>query len=270
MRYNKTLKWYVSILCVIAVLVSVVSVNAEAVNTYNVTASANKYVQKGEYSYCYVYIDSTENLAALDVSVHYDPAKIRIHDLYNSVECLIYDSITNTDNIQFSYIFDGVGDAAETQLFMFCYEVLSNAQSGTTSFDITIGEAYDSSLNDVAVSGSRCSLKIMETVTNKYCYVYGTSDLSTSVLEEFTVDYQFGTYEIASGSAVVNYDSELFEVVSVVPGGILDNKITDINTDIQGAVYVSFVGTEYSDYLYDFLTVTFRTVKTQTKYRKLL
>ena len=177
--------------------------------------------------------------------------------------------MTNTDNLQFSYILDGEGTASKTRLFYFYYQVLSNAEVGDTFFDVTIGEAYDSAINDVAVSGSRCSFKIEEKVTNKTCSAYSSTSVSTAVEQEFTLDYRFSTSQIASGTAVINYDPELFEVVEVTNGKLLTDKVVDINTDLAGAVYVSFVGTEYYSNS-SFISVKFKTLKNTNETSKII
>ena len=146
MNFYKKRKPFISLVCAIALILSIISVPAAAADTNSVTATTGATVKQGNSGYCYVSIDSTEGLAALDVTVHYDPAKVKITGVYNSVSCTLYDSVTNTDNIQFSYILDGQGTAEKTRLFYFQYQVLSNAEVGDAYFDITVGEAYDLSL----------------------------------------------------------------------------------------------------------------------------
>ncbi len=260
MNVYKRIRWIIGLVCAVAVLFSVFSVSVVAGDGNTVTATTSASLKQGSSGICYVYIDSTEGLAALDVTVHFDPAKVKVNTLYNSVSCTLYDSVKSTDTIQFSYILDGKGTASKTRLFYFSYQVLSNAEIGDAYFDITVGEAYDNSLNDVAVSGSRFAFSITETVTNKTCSVSSTSSVSTAVEKEFSLSYRFSTYQLASGSAVITYDPELFEVVQVTNGAFLSNKIADVNTELAGAVYLSFVGTEYNT-KYDLVTVTFRTIK---------
>jgi hypothetical protein len=237
-----------------------ISIPVDAVDTNSVTASTNATIKQGNSAYCYVNIDSTENLAALDITVHFDPAKVRITNVYNSISCTLYDSVTNSDNIRFSYILDGQGTTSQTRLFYFQYQVLNEADLGNSYFDITIGEAYDNTLNDVAVSGSRCNFTIVETVTNKTCSVYGSGSVSTAIEQKFTLSYRLSTYQIASGTVVINYDSELFEVVEVTNGNFLTGKVVDVNTDLTGEIYLSFVGTEYYSNT-NLVSVTFRTIK---------
>lgn len=260
--YNKW-KTCISILCIVSILFSANSILVVAAADNSVTATTNVTVKQGSSALCYVYIDSLEDLAALDVTVHFDNTKVKINNVYNSVSCTLYDNVKNATDIQFSYIFDGEGANAKTQLFYFTYQVLGDAEVGDAYFDITIGDAYDNSLNDLSVSGSRCNFTIAETVTTKSCSIYGSSTVSTGVEKEFSLSYQFSTYQLASGSAVITYDSELFEIVSVTEGGFLSGKVTDINTELDGAVYLSFVGTEYGTKR-DIITVNFRTLQNVT------
>lgn len=260
MKIYDKIKPFISLVCVIAIIFSVYSFPVVAVDNNTVTATTNASVKQGSSGVGYIYIDSTKDLAALDISVHFDSTKIKVNSVYNSVSCTLYDTSKTSSSINFSYIFDGKGTDSKTRLFYFSYQVLSNAEVGTAYFDVTIGDAYDNSLNDVAISGSRCSFQITETVANKTCSISGTSTISTSVEEEFSLSYKFRTYQIASGSAVIEYDQELFEVVSVTTGGFLENKLSDINTSLKGSIYLSFVGTTYN-YKMDVVTVKFRTIK---------
>lgn len=266
MKIYDKIKPFISLVCVIAIIFSVYSFPVVAVDNNTVTATTNASVKQGSTGICYIYIDSTKDLAALDISVHFDSTKVKILNVYNSVSCTLYDTSKTSSSINFSYIFDGKGTDSKTRLFYFSYQVLSNAEVGTAYFDVTIGDAYDNSLNDVAISGSRCSFQITETVANKTCSIYcndtytSSNAISTLVEEEFSLSYKFSTYQIASGSAVIEYDQELFEVVSVTTGGFLENKLSDINTSLKGAIYLSFVGTTYN-YKMDVVTVKFRTIK---------
>ena len=239
-----------------------VSVSADESLDTQVTATTSASVKQGNSEYCYVYIDSLESLSALSVTVHYDADKVAVQSdyVYNTVSSLLNDKSVSESSVQFSYIFDGNGEAEKTQLFYFIYTVRSDAEVCDTYFDIVVNEAYDSSLQPITVSGSRCSFKVAETVTAKNCYIYSSLSIATSIEEEFELSYELSDYQIASGSFSINYDPELFEVVGVTNGAFCDNKIVDVNTKLAGSVYVSFVGTEYN-YGYDLVKVKFKTLK---------
>ncbi len=252
------------LVCAISLFLSVCLISGAAVTGNTVTATTEATVKQGNTAYCYVYIDSLENLAALDITVHYDSTKVKINNVVNSVSSIVYDHTTESSAIHASYIFDGKGAASKTQLFYFTYQVLSGAEIGGSYFDITVGEAYDSTLNEVSVFGSRCKFDIEKRVTSKTTSAYSTSSVLTKIGREFSLSYRLGTSQIASGTAVISYDPELFEVVSVTPGKFLDGKVTDINTDLLGAIYISFAGIKY-DSNTDLVTVTFRTLKNVTE-----
>ena len=140
-----------------------------------------------------------------------------------------------------SFIFFFYYLSGNFKLFYCYFQVNSIAEVGDVYFDIVVTEAYDNSLNDIAFRGSRCAFKVTEKNVSKSCSISSTSTVSTSVGEEFELSYRLSTYSVASGSMAIQYDPELFEVVSVTNGGFLTGKIADVNTELNGAVYLSFI-----------------------------
>ncbi len=261
MKIGKRFAFAVSLLTSLALLFSNIgSVTVHAIDANAVTGTTSNTVKQGNYGYLYVHIDSLENLASLNVEVHFESEKIEVLQTYNSVACNLYDSSQKISSVQYSYIFDGNGEAQKTQLFYIYYRVKENATLGNTYFDITVNDAFDSGLNGLVVSGSRCNFEITEKQVTETCSIYGNSSVNTAIKGEFELSYRISTNQIASGSFIVQYDSEVFEIVAVTNGKFLNDKITDINTDTKGAVYISFAGTQYSDYT-DLLKLRFRTIK---------
>ena len=129
MNFSKTLRSFVCLVCVVSLILCSFTIPVGAVDAKSITATTSATVKQGSsYNYCYIYIDSTEGLAALDVSVHFDTEKVKIQSVYNSVSCTLYDNVKTTDSVQFSYIFDGKGSSSKTRLFYFSYQVLSDAE----------------------------------------------------------------------------------------------------------------------------------------------
>ena len=265
MRKVKRHAFLVTLILALALLIlpfGTLTVSAAEGSDRQVTATTSASVKQGNTGYCYVYIDSLEALSSLSVTAHYDPEKVRVDssNVYNTVSCILNDKALKESSVQFSYIFDGNGEAAKTQLFYFKYTVLSDAEIGDSYFDIVVNEAYDSSLQAISVSGSRCPFSITETITSKSCSIYSTSSISTSIEQEFELSYNLSSSQIASGSFVINYDPELFAIVGVTNGSFCNGKIVDVNTEITGAAYVSFVGTSYNGNT-SLLRVKFKTLQ---------
>ena len=260
MKMRKVISAFLVLVCICSVfgLCTLDIANAEGVRTVYATTSAS--VKQGSYGYLYVYLDDLTDLSALNVSVYYDAEKITVKSAYNQVSSVVNDIATGDGCVNASYIFDGKGSATKTNLFYIYYQVNSSAMIGNTYFDIVVTEAYSSTLEEMNFSGSRCALEIAESVVSKTCSISSTSTMSTSVGEEFELSYRFSTYQIASGSISIQYDPELFEVVSVTNGSFLTDKIADINNALDGSVSISFVGTTYQ-YKYDIVTVRFKTLK---------
>ena len=250
----------ISFLSVIVCLITFGGVAAHAELQNKVIIESNPEVTKGNTYYGYVYIESLENIASLNVSIQYNSDVVSITSTYNQVSCALYDSSNSNDTLSYSYIFNAGGQNSKTNLFYFMYTVSESAESLSSWFDVVIDEAYNSSLEIVNVFGSRYyfDIKDRQPVT-KTCYIYGTSSVSTKIEEEFEISYRFGSYEIASGSIEIQYDRDLFEFVSLTQLSFLTDKMVDINSSIAGSVLVSFLGTEYT-YNTDFLRLKFKTI----------
>ena len=256
---RKYIAFLVSVILVFGCLVGPsMFVSADGENC--ITAELNQSMRQGDSAYCYVYIDSLSGVGSLDVCVYFDPDKVNIRSTYNSASAILYDSSVSENCVRYTYLFDGNGTDRRSQLFAFRYRILDTAEVGKTYFDIAVSDAYSSDLQPIEVYGARVSVDISEKMQSKSCSVTSSSSVSSSFGEEFTLTYNVSTANIASGSFEIHYDNELFELVGIENGHFLSNKIADVNSDLTGAVYCSFVGTEYN-YYYDLISVTFRTVK---------
>ncbi|MBO5702423.1 MAG: hypothetical protein J6S71_08290 [Clostridia bacterium] len=260
MTVRKALSAFLALTILISSVLFSYPLGVSAEEENRVTAQTDAAVTQGDYGYCYVYIDDASMLASLSVSVYYDAEKIEAADSYNQIACSFYDSSSTDGCIQYTYLFQGEGSSSKTALFYFSYRVKDDAAIGDTFFDIVINEAYDSALNIVPVSGSRTNFTVKEKKQILNCYVYGNSYVYSSINNEFTVSYSLSTNEIAAGSVLIQYNSELFEVTDVNAGDFFDNKSVDINSNLIGAVFVSFSGTEYGSST-QFLNINFKVIK---------
>ena len=261
MKMRKPLSALLAVLCIFtAVLLLALSASAEGERSaYATTSSAS--VQQGSYAYLYVYVNDMTDLSALNVSVYYDASKVTVKSTSNKVAATLYDITTASESVNASYIFDGKSTATQAQLFSIYYQVNSTAEPGDTYFDVVVTEAYDAALNDITFRGSRCPLAITQKpASQQSCTITSTATHTTAVGEEFELSYRLSTYQIASGELSIQYDRELFEVVAVTPGAFLSDKIYDVNTALDGEVYLSFVGTAYKSN-YDLVTLRFKTLK---------
>lgn len=260
MKMRRAIFAFLAIVCIFSTLtLFTLGASAEGERVVYATTRSST-VQQGSHTYLDVYLDDLTNLSALSVSVYYDPEQVTVKNTYNSVSATVQDINATSGCVNASYIFDGKGEAKKTKLFYFYFQVNSTAEAGDVYFDIVINEAYDNSLNDIPFTGSRCSFKVTEKAVSKTCTISSTSTKSTSVGEEFELSYRFSTYQIASGAMAIQYDPELFEVVSVKEGTFLSNKLFDVNTELKGSIYLSFIGTSYQS-KYDIVTVRFKTLK---------
>ena len=245
-----------------AFLLSLAPLSAKSDNI--ITMSGDESICRSNTYYGYVYIETLENVAALNVSLHYDPSVIEITGTYNQVSCTMYDNSLGKDELSYSYLFDGNGGTDKTCLFTFYYTVKDDAPIGRHMFDLTVNEAYDFSFESTDVKGSRFGYSVSAAKQEKSCYIYGTGNVSSQKEMEFELSYSFDTTQVASGAIEIQYDKNLFEFVSMENSGFLNGKIVDINTKQSGTVYLSFLGTEYAQNT-DILRVRFKTIGNVTQ-----
>lgn len=257
MKHNKKLMRFLSVICVIVLLSSLCNLTAFSSGTNVITASTSSVVNRGSTAYCYVYITADEPIAALDVAVYYDNSCVEILETYNNISCELYDNAITDDCVQYSYILNSSDALSNVSMFYFAYKVLETADFGQSTFIISVGEAYNSALENVSISGSTCIFNVSESVTKK-CNIYAKNSVVVSSQEEFTIDYDISTSSIASGAISIAYDPEVLQVTKIKKNAFLDNKIVDINST-PGTIYLSFVGTRYASSC-DLMSVTFKAV----------
>lgn len=260
-KHNRVLSRLTALVCALCLCLLSLPAFAEGESGRRITVSTAQTVRQGSGSYCTVSVDSLGTLASLELTVHFDPAAVQVSEgnLYNeATACRLYDSHVTDGEIRLTYLFDGNGAEGAQNLCSFFYSVPADAPVGMTGFDVTVGEALDGSLNALPVSGSRCSFAVEAYVAPDVTYLYDYGAVNTSVRQEFTLRYELADANVVSGSAVLGYDPELFEPVTVTRGGLLEGKLTDINQSLAGSVYLSFAGTACNGSR-DLLSVTFRT-----------
>ena len=261
MNMRKMLSTFLAMICILSAVGFCVPAASAGSASY-VYAEAYSSLQQGAYGYCTIFIDKLEDLAALNVTVYYDAEKVTMIESFNQVACSIYDYTDQPGCLQYTYILNGDGESQKTELFYFCYQIKENAPAGESYFDIVVSDTYNSSLEHVTVNGSYYNFRITESVEQRQCYLYTSSDVQTSVEQEFELNYWLSDWQIASGAMSISYDPEYFQVEEVILGNMLENKLVDVNTSLSGSIYISFVGTQYG-YDSDLLTIRFRTLKNE-------
>ena len=67
MNLYKKCKSFISLVCAVSLILSIICVPVAADDTNRVTAATGAAIVQGNSAYCYVDIDSAEGLASLDV-----------------------------------------------------------------------------------------------------------------------------------------------------------------------------------------------------------
>ena len=258
MRMRRLITALIGAICILATVFAVGALAADGGCV--VSLSTENKLEQGSGGYASVSIAPSAPLATITVSVHYDESLLTVYDHYNAIGAKLYDASVTDGCIQYTYIFASDSEEISGELFYFYYQINEDARVGEYTLDVTVSEAYSPSLELLDVRGSRSSITVTERKAELYNYIYSDSGIELSVGEETTLSYYVANTEVVGGALDFVYDPELFELVSVEYGGLLDGKVVDCNSSQSGAVYLSFVGTDYS---YDnrIASLTLRAIK---------
>ena len=132
----------------------------ESIENKVTISSSTSEITQGNSATANVYIETLKDISSLAIEIYFNPEVVSINYAYNSVSNLMNDSSINEDNIKYTYIFNPSTEDNKTLLFYFNYKINNDALLGQSYFDIIISEAYDLSLNNIYVKGSRFSFNV--------------------------------------------------------------------------------------------------------------
>ncbi len=224
-------------------------------------------VTAGGYAYVYVYAADFAAVCGLELGLHYDPAVFtfmgQYTDWFASSEMVTLGHDAEEGSVTFSMIsLDGL--SGEGTLWCAYFEVAPDAVPGRYRLPLTIGEAYDTAINDITLTASDVSIEVYEPdQSQRNVYFYGNT--SDHVTEGHTVDLYFGTYDsgmFASAEIEVEYDARYlsYEGTTMAYGMTApEGAIYVINDDTPGYVKISYTCLGSVDpYIGDMLSMTFR------------
>jgi len=231
------------ILCILPVNIfnSLTSVNAN--EAPKIRMEVDDEVKTESNNYCYVYLDNIEELASLEIQFYYDANDIEIKSLYNYAKTDLFDYNINNDVVNITYIFNK-DVSFNNHIFSLRYEVKDTTAS-STYFDLAIIEALDKNLNNVNITGQNKKINIIKKDQTYESIIFNVDQNAQEAKYGDLINLKYYSYylsSLASGSFVISYDKEYFELVNFE---LLDyfneNILVDINIEQKGFVYVSFI-----------------------------
>ena len=228
----------------VIMLLDMASITVEALSSSYFTASSQT-VYPGNSTTITVSANNLEGLASVELEIYYDSTVMSVNSTWYG--SLIGDSIANVNAstpgiVKLSAISrDGISGSGS--FLNIDFTVNSDCPRDDYSVLVTVGEAYDTNLKPVEMSGGTgyITVKQKEIVKNTF-YLY--SNISPySVSKGDTVTYRLYNsygYQFAAGNFEINYDSELLQVESVNINSNLkvDGCVYDVNTTQPGKIKI--------------------------------
>ena len=108
------------LLTFVITIISLLKINViYAAESIEISATTSSSITQGSSATCNIYTSSLEDVSSINITIYFNSNNVSINNTYNSVTALLYDSSVNSDNVNYSYIFDGNGEATKTKLFYF-------------------------------------------------------------------------------------------------------------------------------------------------------
>ena len=193
--------------------------------------------------------DSLQNLAALELTVFYDPQALEFQ--YANTGSLIHQEITSIHHAEGSVTLTvaSVGGISGSGILMnLHFTVRDNCAPGRYPLVVAVGEAYDTGRIPVSIAARSGSVTVTESAPTISQFLLGMS-LSHSTLspgETVTVSIQNSWgYNYASFDLTVHYDAAMFRLVSAsVPEHFAQQgALCSLNTATDGLVRLTCAST---------------------------
>ena len=218
-------------------------IGAKAEGGNRVYIEAQSELVEGRNYYAYVKLDVSEELSALALNVYFDADVISVSSVYNVISTDVYDSKIHDDRLSMTYIFSDFATGNGQTLFYFRFNIASPVEEGEYCFDVTIDEAYGSSLDNVDVRSTRWSFIVSgEPIKKSTRATPSTSHITTSYHQDFNFGYTLNNAVPCAGQFVLRYDDTLLELVSFNAGPFFENMVFDCNLETVGEICLSFAG----------------------------
>ena len=201
----------------------------------------------GNYVYVNVQAEMLENLASLDLEIYYDSSAMIIRETWDGEllsGCVTSVNRTTEGVIKLSTATNG-SISGSGVLLTLVFEVYSDCPAGDYPLVVSVGEAYDTTLNPATIRGVSGSVRVDRSgVDIQTFYMWSSADRYELICNDVVTLhlYSSGGYGLASSTFLAEYDSDLFELVEASLSYEMktDDAVYTINTDIPGIVRVAY------------------------------
>lgn len=214
------------------------------------------------------------NVASLDLELYYDSSAFRVTGSGNGY--LLEGSLVSVYTEQPGKVklsatsLDGISGSDD--LLTIYFETLSDCEAGVYTMRCTVGDAYDTGLNPVAISGGTSKVTVRQYSNAGSFYMYGYTESyeakkGDTVLMHVCTSWE---YPFVSGEFALEYDKDLFAVESVELSYELQNAdaVYSVNTGIAGSMRMAYASQNQVS-TYELFTVKLKVIGDVEQYTEL-
>ena len=211
--------------------------------------------------------NSLADLGSFDLEIYYDSTAMSVD--YTSNGWLVGDSIldvnTDTEGVVKVSAISLSGISGSGTFLNIYFSIDPDCEASEYPVQVTVGEAYDTNLNPVSITGGRgiITVKRSEESAREF-YIYTLATLSyASIGDKITYRVYNGyNYGFASGNFAIEYDPDVLQIESVElnENMSVEGCVYDINTNQFGRASIS-IASNVELRAYELITATFTVIK---------
>ncbi|MBO4869420.1 MAG: hypothetical protein J5585_06875 [Clostridia bacterium] len=242
------MKRIVSFVVILSVLIAAMVFPVEADGEARIFAD-NVMIYPGNRTTVYIRAEALADLGALDFSVYFDNSAITVNQagVTGIAASTVADVNITDDSVNFSFVSTDAltGDGYIGYIDI---SVSSDADPGIYYMTVAVGDAYDTGLLPVTVSGCTFSLTVLEYDPQPY---HQNFNVSSSVSGSYTigdeVSVAFNTWYVSNLGTlelITEYDETVLELENISLGNQLTNAqsaLWSINDGVPGYIKTSYI-----------------------------
>ena len=262
-----------ALLLAICLILQTIPAFADATEEQKVTAGTTS-VTAGDTAYLSLRAENFVNIATLEVYVYYDPSVFSVNSTYNGY--MLNESQASVNTAEAGTVklvamsLDGISGSGE--LLNLYFSTISGAAAGTYPIKVAIGNAYDTELKPVTVSGANGSITVREREETESFYVYNYTNNYYAQQGDTLYCYVNGEWSrgFVSGDFTFTYNHELFAYEDVTLSSELttEGAIWSVNSSVLGQVRIAYACDKPIN-AYQLFTVKLKVIADKEEYTSL-
>ena len=230
---------------------------------------ANDYTaNQNGYAYININAENFVDVGSIELFIYYDSTLFEITSNYTLDFLSSSSCVTNTETQGEASLhaisLDGL--SGNGSMWRITFRVKGTTPAGKHPITVAVGEVYSKSLEPLMIESQNFYINVSESpeVINTIPIYSSNNNLKVSQNDIFEIKYYtYNGYDFASADFEIEYDNNIFELVSVNLGSSLTNSngaVYSINDEVAGYINISYASLTGISYANPLITIKLKVV----------